>query len=135
VIIAKTITSFLNTEGGNLIIGIKENKGGAPNEVIGIESEYLKLKDPCPDGYRRMLIDEIIRRYLPSEIFHHLNTYIRIHFMKMEERTLCWLEIKKADDGVFLKVQDDESFFIRIDAETRQIMDKALVDYCRKRFP
>jgi tetratricopeptide (TPR) repeat protein len=133
--IAKTIAGFLNTEGGNLVIGIKENKGGAPNEITGVDSEYPKLKDPCPDGYRRMLIDEIIRKYLPSEIFHHLNSFIRIHFMKMEDRTLCWLEVKKADDGVFLKVQDDESFFIRIDAETRQITDKALVDYCRKRFP
>jgi tetratricopeptide (TPR) repeat protein len=134
VIIAKTLAGFLNTEGGNLVIGIKENKGGAPNEVIGIDSEYPKLKDPCPDGYRRMLIDEIIRKYLPSEIFHHLNNFIRIHFMKMEDRTLCWLEIRKADEGVFLKIQDEEYFFIRIDAETRQIADKALVDYCRKRF-
>jgi tetratricopeptide (TPR) repeat protein len=134
VIIAKTIAGFLNTEGGNLVIGIKENKGGAPNEITGIENEYPKLKDPCPDGYRRMLIDEIIRKYLPSEIFHHLNMYLRIHFMKMDGRTLCWLEIKKADDGVFLKIQDDEYFFIRIDAETRQITDRALVDYCRKHF-
>ena len=134
VVIAKTLASFLNTEGGNLVIGIKEIKAGAPNEIIGIENEYPKLKDPCPDGYRRMLVDEIIRRYLPSEIFHHLNNYIRIHFMKMEDRTLCWLEIKKADDGVFLKIQDEEYFFIRIDAETRQIADKALVDYCRKHF-
>jgi hypothetical protein len=82
-----------------------------------------------------MLIDEIIRKFLPSEIFHHLNKYIRIHFMNMEDHILCWLEVKKADDGVFVKVQDDESFFIRIDAETRQITDKALVDYYRKRFP
>jgi tetratricopeptide (TPR) repeat protein len=134
VVIAKTLAGFLNTEGGNLVIGIKENKRGAPDEIIGIENEYPKLKDPCPDGYRRMLIDEIIRRFLPSEIFHHLNNYLRIHFMKMEDRTLCWIEIKKADDGVFLKIQDEEYFFIRIDAETRQIADKALVDYCRKRF-
>jgi Flp pilus assembly protein TadD len=134
VVIAKTLAGFLNTEGGNLIIGIKENKAGAPNEIIGIENEYPKLKDPCADGYRRMIIDEIIRRYLPSDIFHHLNNYIRIHFMKMKDRTLCWLEILKADDGVFLKIQDEEYFFIRIDAETRQLADKALVDYCRKRF-
>lgn len=135
VMIAKTVAGFLNTDGGNLIIGIKENKNGSGNEITGIENEFPKLKDPCTDGYRRMLIDEIIRKFLPSEIFHHLNKYIRIHFMNMEDHTLCWLEIKKADDGVFVKVQDDESFFIRIDAETRQIMDKALVDYCRKRFP
>ena len=100
----------------------------------GSRASIPRLRDPCADGYRRMLIDEIIRKFLPSEIFHHLSTYIRIHFMKMGEHTLCWLEIRKADDGVFLKIQDDEYFFIRIDAETRQIADKALVDYCRKRF-
>ncbi|MFA5267104.1 MAG: tetratricopeptide repeat protein [Methanoregula sp.] len=135
VMVAKTVAGFLNTEGGNLVIGIREIKSSAGNEIIGIDNEFPKLKDPCTDGYRRMLIDEIIRKFLPSEVFHHLNRYIRIHFMKMEDHTLCWLEIKKADDGVFVKVQDDESFFIRIDAETRQITDKALVDYCRKRFP
>ncbi len=135
VMIAKTIAGFLNTEGGNLVIGIREDKSGSGNEIIGIEGEFSRLKDPCSDGYRRMLIDEVIRKFLPPEIFHHLNKYIRIHFMKSGDHTLCWLEIKKADDGVFVNVQDDESFFIRIDAETRQIADKALVDYCRKRFP
>jgi tetratricopeptide (TPR) repeat protein len=133
-IIAKTIACFLNTNGGNLIIGLKENKEGQPDEIIGIEGEYPKLKDPCPDGYRRMIVDEVIRKFLPPEIFHHLTSYIKIHFPKMQEKTLCWLEIKKADDGVFVKVQDEELFFIRIDAETRQISDKALVDYCKKHF-
>jgi tetratricopeptide (TPR) repeat protein len=135
IVIAKTIAGFLNTEGGNLVIGIRENKSGASNEIIGIEKEFSRIRDPCADGYRRMLIDEIIRKYLPPEIYHHLGRYVRVHFMNAEDHTLCWLEIKKADDAVFVKIQDDELFFIRIDAETRQIADKALVDYVRKRFP
>ncbi len=134
IIIAKTIAGFLNTGGGNLVIGIQENKGGNGDQIIGIEIDYPRLKDPCPDGYRRMIIDEIIRKFLPSEIFHQLNEYIRIHFPRYQEKTLCWLEIKKADDGIFVKIQDDEHFFIRVDAETRQISDKALVDYCRRHF-
>lgn len=134
VIIAKTVAGFLNTEGGNLVIGIRENREGTPNEIIGIEKEFAKLRDPCTDGYRRMLIDEIIRKFLPPEIYHHLSAYLRIHFMKMDDHTLCWLEVKKADDAVFVTVQDDQYFFIRIDAETRQISDKALVDYVRKHF-
>jgi len=134
IIIAKTIAGFLNTGGGNLVIGIKENKGGKDDEIIGIEIDYPKLKDPCTDGYRRMIIDEIIRKYLPSEIFHQMNQYIRIHFPQYQDKTLCWLEIQKADDGIFIKVQDDEHFFIRVDAETRQIADRALVDYCRRHF-
>ena len=133
-IIAKTIAGFLNTNGGNLVIGVRENKAGMPDEIIGIDHEYPKLKDPCSDGYRRMIVDDIVRTYLPSEIFHHLNEYITMHFPKVQDKTLCWLEIKKADDGVFLKTRDEEFFFIRIDAETRQISDRALVDYCRRQF-
>ena len=91
VMVAKTIAGFLNTEGGNLVIGIKENKGGTSNEIIGIESEFSYLKDRCTDGYRRMLIDEIIRKYLPPEVFHHLNSNLRIHFMKVDGHILCWL--------------------------------------------
>jgi predicted HTH transcriptional regulator len=134
IIIAKTIAGFLNTSGGNLIIGIQENKEGKDHEIIGIEADFPKLKDPCTDGYRRMVIDEIIRKYLPSEMYHHLNQYLRMHFPKTMDKTLCWMEIKKADDGIFVKVQDEEQFFIRVDAETRQISDRALVDYCRKHF-
>jgi tetratricopeptide (TPR) repeat protein len=134
VIIAKTIAGFLNTSGGNLVIGIRENKEGQPDEIAGIEHEYPKLKDPCPDGYRRMIVDEIIRKYLPPEIFHHMTRYIRIQFPKVGDKTLCWLDIGKADEGVFVTVQDEEIFYIRIDAETRQISDKALVDYCRRQF-
>ena len=44
VIIAKTIAGFLNTEGGNLVIGIKENKGGQENEIIGIENEFSQTE-------------------------------------------------------------------------------------------
>ena len=135
IVIAKTIAGFLNTEGGNLVIGIRENRSGSPNEIVGIEEDYPRLRDPCADGYRRMLIDEIIRKFLPPGIFNHLGRYIRIHFMKAQDHTLCWLEIRKADDAVFVQIQDDDLFFIRIDAETRQITDKALVDYVRKRFP
>ena len=133
-IVAKTLAGFLNTEGGNLIIGIKENKKGRRNEITGIEAEFQKLKDPTTDGYRRMIVDEVIRKYLPPEIFHNMNEFIRIHFPKIQDKTLCWLEIKKSGEGVFVHVQDEEYFFIRVDAETRQISDKALVDYHKRHF-
>ncbi|MGD0081504.1 MAG: tetratricopeptide repeat protein [Methanoregula sp.] len=133
-IVAKTLAGFLNTEGGNLIIGIKENKKGMRNEIAGIEAEYSKLKDPTTDGYRRMIVDEVIRKYLPPEIFHNMNEFIRIQFPKIQDTTLCWLEIKKSGEGVFVRVQDEEYFFIRVDAETRQIADKALVDYYKRHF-
>jgi tetratricopeptide (TPR) repeat protein len=134
IIIAKTITGFLNANGGNLVIGIKENKVRGSYEIIGIESEFPKLKDPGTDGYRRMIMDEIIKKYFPSEIFHHLTKYIKIKFPKNNDITLCCLTIKKSDMPVFLRIQNEDYFFIRIDAETRQLAGRAATDYCLEHF-
>ena len=87
IIIAKTIAAFLNSQGGHLIIGVKENKNHKSDEIIGIESEFKKLRDNASstDGYRRMIVDAIIRPYFPHRIFNHLNDYIKIKFSKIYE--------------------------------------------------
>lgn len=134
IIIARTIAGFLNTEGGNLIVGIKENKDQNKNDIIGIDGEIPKLKDPCIDGYRRMIVDEIIRKYFHADIYNHLSKYIKITFSQVDDKTLCWFQIKKSDIKVFLGVNKKDYFYIRVDAETRELEGKQMVDYCDKHF-
>ncbi len=133
VIISKTIASFLNTDGGTLIIGVKENKNNSEDEVIGIELEFTHLKDPCEDGYRRMLID-VIKNYFSSDIFNHLNQYIKITFEEINEKLVCGISTTKSDQKVFLKLKNTDHFFIRTDASTRELHGEEIVDYCIKRF-
>lgn len=134
IIIARTIAGFLNTEGGHLIIGVKETKNLNKNEIIGIESEFPKLKDPCVDDYRRMIVDDIIRKYFDSDIYNHLGKYIKITFPQIEDKTLCRFQIKKSDTKVFLTINKEDHFYIRVDAETREIKGKQIIDYCIKHF-
>jgi uncharacterized repeat protein (TIGR03833 family) len=134
VIIAKSIAGFLNTDGGHLIIGIKENKSKSPDEIIGTESEYDKLEDQCPDGYRRMLVDEIIRKYFHPDIYNHFSNYLKITFPEINDKILCWIQILKSDVPAFLTIRGTEYFFIRVDAETRELDGKQMVEYCGKRF-
>jgi uncharacterized repeat protein (TIGR03833 family) len=134
IIIAKTVASMLNSDGGNLIIGLKEMKDGGPDKIIGIEPEFKKLEDPCIDGYRRMLLDKVIKPHFPSSIFNHLNNYIKIIFETVDKKTLCWLKIQRSDQKVFLRINRKDLFFIRVDATTRQIHGEEVVDYCLKRF-
>jgi len=133
-IIAKAITGFLNSEGGNLLIGIKENKSAKQDEVIGIESEFIKLQDQCVDGYRRMIIDQIIKLYLPIRVFHHFNNYLQIHIEQIEGKSVCLIQIQKSDQQVFITHNKNESFFVRIDASTRELRGSDIVNYCMKRF-
>jgi predicted HTH transcriptional regulator/uncharacterized protein YwbE len=139
VIIAKSIAAFLNSEGGNLLIGIKEKReGNEENEIFGIEEDLEKLKTQGKtanqDGYKRMIIDDIIRAYFPQKIYNHLNEYIKIIFEDINGKTICNIGIKKSEVKVFLNLEGRKIFMIRTETESRQIQDEELVDYCMKRF-
>ncbi|MBT6690409.1 DUF2196 domain-containing protein [archaeon] len=133
-IIAKTIGSFLNSDGGHLIVGVKENKIGGNNEVIGIESEFFKLQDPCLDGYRRMIVDQIIKLFFPAEVFHHINDYMEINFKEIDEKTVCHILVRPSKTKVFINFKNKGHFFIRIDASSRELRGEDVVDYCLRRF-
>jgi uncharacterized repeat protein (TIGR03833 family) len=134
IIIAKSIAAFLNSNGGNLIIGVREKKDSGDIEVIGIKEEFKKLKDQYKDGYKRMIVDEIIRPYFPAKVTNHLNRYIEMSFVEREEKILCWIKIKKSDSRVFLKIDDKEIFMIRTETENRTLEGEKLVDYCIRHF-
>ena len=133
-IIAKSIAGFLNSDGGDLIIGIKENKNDNSDEVIGVESEFLKLRDQCEDGYRRKIIDSIVMPWFPKTISHHINNYIQISFPNIDAKVICWLRIASSDEKVFLNIKNNSYFFVRIDASTRELHNEEVVNYCMKRF-
>lgn len=134
IIIAKTIAGFLNTQGGNLVIGIKENKNGGADEIIGIDTEFSKLKDKCNDGYRRMIVDNIIRKFFHPNIYNHFSDYIKITFFEIDSKMLCWIQIAKSKIPAFLTIQKHDYFYIRMDAETRLLDGSEMLEYCEDHF-
>lgn len=138
VIIAKSISALMNTDGGTLVIGVREDKEKSDYEIVGIEKDLEKLKnidkDYSLDGYRRIVIDEIIRPYFPSKIYNFLDKYFIIGFEEVDGKNVCLVKVAKSDTKVFLNLEGRKLFMIRTDTETRQINDEELVDYCVKRF-
>jgi len=134
-ILARSIASFLNANGGELIIGIREDRINNITQKTGIEEEYQKLreKDRNPDGYRRMIIYSIMKKYIP-DIFEDLSNFIQISFDKISGKTLCWLHIKPAVKPIFVEIAGEEIFFKRVDASTQLLSGKALTHYVLNRF-
>jgi hypothetical protein len=134
-IIARSIAGFLNTDGGDLIIGIREDRLNNAITVAGIENDYplLTEADRNPDGYRRMLVDAIIRKYLP-EIFDTASQFIHITFPEVSGKTLCHIHVKRSEKPVFVDSGNEEIFFVRVDASTRAISGKTLTHYTLTRF-
>jgi len=134
-IIARSIAGFLNTGGGDLIIGLKEDRIQNQVQVVGIENEYHKLheKDRNPDGYRRMIIDAVIRKFLP-EIFNVASRFIHISFPTISGKTVCRVHVTPSEKPVFVDIGNEELFFIRVDASTRPLTGKPLTKYILSRF-
>jgi cytoplasmic iron level regulating protein YaaA (DUF328/UPF0246 family) len=135
-ILARSIASLLNMNGGHLIIGVKEDRTNNENVIIGIEREYhhLRLEDRNPDGYRRMIIDMIIKKFVP-DILENFSNYVTITFHKISGKTVCWLQIRPAKQPIFVELGSEEIFFVRIDASSRMVTGKALTNYVLSRFP
>jgi uncharacterized repeat protein (TIGR03833 family) len=132
-IIAKTLAGFLNSDGGSLIIGVKENKEGEADRIVGVEQEFKLLKDPCEDGYRRMIVD-LIKDYFPSRIFNQLNRYFHIAFEEVNDHLVCGITASKSDKRAFIKLKNVDHFYIRTDASTRELIGEEVVEYCQNRF-
>jgi uncharacterized protein YaaQ len=134
-IIARSVAGFLNTAGGDLIIGIQEDRVKNVIKVVGIEDDYSRLQenDRNPDGYRRMLIDSVIRRYIP-DVYETASRFIHITFPVVSGKTLCHVHIMPAEKPVFVNTGNEEFFFIRVDASTRNISGKTLTSYILTRF-
>lgn len=103
-VIAKTISAFLNTDGGTLIIGVDDN-----GNVLGLEKDIQTLSKKNLDGFE-LHLRQIIKKYLGDNFEKHLE----IKFPSIDAKQICAIKIAKSGKPVFVKYEGDEKFFVRI---------------------
>ena len=81
----KTIVAFLNADGGQLVIGVYENKELQINEVIGIEED---AKDQTKEKKEFFSPDEY-KRLITSNIENRIN-----YGKKSNGKTVCIVDVK-----------------------------------------
>lgn len=124
--IAKTIIAFLNSEGGRLFIGVKDN-----GEILGLANDYLTLKRKNRDGFKLKLV-EIINNYIGRE-FNRISI-IKFNFEKVENKEICVIEVKKYNKEVYLKKKEKEVLVIRTEASSIELNTREAVEYIREHW-
>lgn len=102
-VIAKTIAAFMNSEGGNLFIGVDDNQN-----MLGLADDISTLSKPNLDGLELHLI-EIIKKYIGAGLISH----IKISFPAIEEIQICRIKVSKSGKPVFIQNEGKEGFFVR----------------------
>lgn len=102
-VIAKTISAFLNTEGGILIIGVDDD-----GNTLGLEKDIQTLTKQNIDGFE-LHLRQVIKKYLSD----YFEKYIKVTFPKVDEKEICLIQISKSGKPVFITFEGNESFFVR----------------------
>ena len=102
-VIAKTISAFLNTEGGMLIIGVDDD-----GNIFGLERDFQTLTKKDKDGFE-LHLRQIVKKYLGDT----LEKYIKVSFPIVDGKEICVIKILKCGKPVFVTFEENEGFYVR----------------------
>jgi hypothetical protein len=122
----KTIAVFLNTEGGDLLIGVADD--GA---VVGIEHDQLDTDD----RFMRHLA-QVVRDGLGDRASTCLDPTVQI----VQGKSVCLVSCQRSPEPVFLRWQGAEAtpegdFYVRSGPGTVRLAPDSAREYIRTRFP
>jgi hypothetical protein len=118
--IIKTISGFLNSNGGVLLIGVDD--GG---NVLGLENDFLSFtKKTDRDGFE-LQITSLVKKYIGNEFLKNYN----INFEEIEEKIVCKILVpRRCIKPVYF---GDDGFYIRAGNSTQPLNMKATNEYIK----
>ena len=103
-VIAKTISAFLNSEGGTLVIGVDDN-----GNILGLEKDMLTLSKQNIDRFE-LHLRQVIKKYLGNSF----EKYLKVSFPKIGDKKICLIKVSKSGKPVFVTFEGNDRFLVRI---------------------
>ena len=120
--ILKTVASYMNTDGGAIIVGVRDN-----GEVKGLEKSLKNTDDAL-----KLVADKFIV-HIPGHLFWACTP--KIH--KVEGKYIMGIYVQKSDEPVYYQPKGKDQhteFWIRHSARKIQLDPSEIHDYVTKRF-
>jgi len=123
--VLKTIAAFLNTEGGDLLIGVSDD-----GTIVGIERDRLENDDK----FMRHLA-QVVRNGLGDRAGTCIDPKCQI----VQDKTVCVVSCQRSPEPVYLKwkgleASSEGDFFVRSGPGTVKLTPESAKEYIRTRF-
>lgn len=124
-VIAKTISAFMNSKGGKLLIGVEDS-----GEILGISGDIATFKNQNVDGFLLQLT-QVINNCLGKENHHFVN----VDVVEINGKQICIVDVERNPDPVYLKNMDGkEEFYIRSSASSQPLSIREANEYIRSHW-
>ena len=115
----KNIVAFLNSEGGFLMIGVKDN-----GEVSGIENEIAKHKSK--DDFK-LFFTNLVEKKIGATF----NTNVNYRIIKLDDKEFFLVDCKKSEKPCYF---NENEFYIRLNPKAKLLEGQEFLDYTKDRF-
>jgi predicted DNA binding CopG/RHH family protein len=119
----KTIVAFCNTKGGELLIGVGDDKS-----VLGIEHDGFPNEDKFQLHLRNLLMDRIV----PS-----VAEFVEFSMVMLDERAVCHVTCKQSKrQEIWLKPDKNapELFYVRMGPSSTELQPRQALAYIKEHF-
>lgn len=118
--ILKTITGFMNTKGGKLIVGIADD--GTP---VGLDQDEFENEDKVSTYLDNLLSDKVSANF---------GLYVTKTFEDYEDVRVLAITCRPALSPMYIKEKDREYFYVRSGNTTRELTGNQMKDFTNVRF-
>ncbi|MCI0442907.1 ATP-binding protein, partial [bacterium] len=124
--IIKTVAAFLNTDGGDLLIGVNDEA-----KAVGLMNDFKTLgKRQNVDGFENFLMT-----FLTDAMGKNVSSLLRITFHKIDGLDVCRINVKPSPKEVFVREGNLEPLYIRAGNSTRLLNTREAIEYCKTHWP
>lgn len=124
--ILKTLTGFMNSDGGTLYVGVS-NEG----EILGIEKDYNTLgSDKNWDGWSKAFTNVVNNRI--GKDFHK---FIKPQPIQINGKTIVKINVSESTRPAWLDPDDKAEYHIRAGTTTQSLNPKEAIAYIKDKFP
>jgi hypothetical protein len=113
-----SFVSFLNSEGGTILLGVLED-----GQISGLNVEF-KLGNESADAIKK-IVSNIIKKFIGIKFID----YAEFRLETVGEKVVCVIKIQKADEPVYIKMNQNTQLFIRLGAEIVELPQSQTAEY------
>lgn len=126
--VLKTIAAFLNSEGGELLIGVEDDR-----TVCGIEPDMALLGRQPQDGPDRFL--QVLATLIKEKFGAATAALVKPRVLTVRDKAVCLVSVAPAAKPAILKDADKEELYVRMGSTTQPLGFEQGVEYVRLRWP
>ncbi len=121
----KTVCAFLNSEGGDLLIGVNDR-----NYVVGLKHDYKTFFKNNRDAFENYLVNQISQK-----IGNRYLQYINVTFPRAYGKEICRVNVKPAQEPAFLFQDGRQYFYVRTGNGSRPFNIQDSARYMVEKWP